>query len=202
MTGDNGQVGSSNVGEVADEVFHDIKVDEDCGISTLENGTGDSEQGAPKATATSFRTRNRTCWQPPMDRYFINLMLAHVHKGNHVDGVFSRQAWMEMISSFNEKFGFDYSLENLKNRYKTLRRQYNLIKSLLDLDGFVWDETRQMVTADDCVWQDYIKVCTYIRNLPGIALFGFLYSEVLIILTMRAVCLFSSDSPFMMIYEV
>lgn len=102
-----------------------------------------------------------------MDHYFISLMVAHVHKGNQVGGVFSKRAWMEMISSFNEKFSFDYSLEILKNRHKTLRRQYNYIKNLLDLDGFVWDETRQMVTADDCVWQDYIKVCSYLRNLPG-----------------------------------
>lgn len=94
-------------------------------------------------------------------------MVAHVHKGNRVGGIFIREAWMEMISSFNEKFGFDYSLEILKNRHKTLRRQYNSIKSLLDLDGFVWDETRQMITADDCVWQDYAKVSTYLRNLLG-----------------------------------
>ena len=156
-----------NVGEDADEVLHDIKVDEDCRIPTLETANDDSEQRVVKETATSLSTRTRTYWQPPMDRYFINLMLTQVHKGNRADGIFSKQAWMEMISSFNEKFGFDYSLEILKNRYKTLRRQYNLIKSLLDLDGFVWDEARQMVTADDSVWQDCIKVCTYMKNLLG-----------------------------------
>lgn len=124
----------------------------------MEDVTYDSKQNAPKETATNASTRSRTYWQPSMDHYLINLMLAHVHKGNRVDGVFSKQAWMEMISSFNENFGFDYGVEILKNRYKTLRRQYNVIKNLLLLDGFVWDETRQMVTADDCLWQDYIKV--------------------------------------------
>lgn len=152
------------VGENADEVLHDINVDEDYGISSLENAIDNFEQRTPKETATSFGTRTRTYWQPPMDRCFINLMLAHVRKGNRADGVFSKQAWMEMISSFNEKFGFDYTLEILKNRYKTLRRQYNLIRSLLDMDGFVWDEARQMVTADDCVWQDYIKGHTDARQ--------------------------------------
>ncbi|XP_027352552.1 L10-interacting MYB domain-containing protein isoform X2 [Abrus precatorius] len=166
-SGENGPIISclsKDVGEDADEVLHDGKVDEDCGISTMENATDDCEQRASKETSTSFCTRTRTYWQPPMDRYFINLMLAHVHKGNQSDGVFSKQAWIEMISSFNEKFGFDYSLEILKNRYKTMRRQYNLIKNLLQLDGFAWDETRLMVTADDCVWQDYIKVHTDARQ--------------------------------------
>lgn len=145
--------------EDADELLCDVRMDEDCGISTMENETDDCEQRASKETASSSGTRTQTYWRPPMDRYFINLMLAHVHQGNQFDGVFSKQAWVEMISSFHEKFGFEYSLEILKNRHKTLRRQYNLIKSLLQLDGFAWDETRQMVIADDCVWQDYIKVC-------------------------------------------
>ncbi|KAK7337492.1 hypothetical protein VNO77_18069 [Canavalia gladiata] len=176
--GDNAPEGSSNSGENGaivpypskdgsedvDNVPHDVKVDKECGICTVENANDDCEQKTLNETATTFCSRTRTYWQPPMDRYFINLMLAHVHKGNQSDGVFSKQAWMEMISTFNEKFGFDYSLEILKNRYKTMRRQYNLIKSLLQLDGFTWDETRQMVTADDCVWQDYIQVHTDARQ--------------------------------------
>ncbi|CBI36907.3 unnamed protein product, partial [Vitis vinifera] len=108
--------------------------------------------------------RTRTYWQPPMDRYFIDLMLDQVQKGNQVDGVFRKQAWMEMIASFNAKFGFKYDMDVLKNRFKTLRRQYNVIRSLLDLNGFIWDDTRQMVTADDCVWQDYIKTHTNARQ--------------------------------------
>ncbi|MED6138191.1 hypothetical protein PIB30_119046 [Stylosanthes scabra] len=148
-----------DIGEDDHEVLHDIMVDEDFGISNLEaENDDDSEQRVVKETVTPFSIRTRTYWQPPMDRYFINQMLAHIEKGNRPDGVFSRQAWMEMISTFNEKFGFEYSLEHLKNRYKTLRRQYNLIKNILDLDGFVWDEARQMITADDSAWQDCIKV--------------------------------------------
>ncbi|KAK7284613.1 hypothetical protein RJT34_19362 [Clitoria ternatea] len=176
--GDNAPEGSSNLGENraimpcllkddgedADEALRDVRVEEECGISTVENATDDCEQRASKETATSFCTRTRTNWLPLMDRYFINLMLSHVHKGNQSAGVFSRQAWMEMISSFNENFGFDYSLEILKNRYKTFRRQYNLIKRLLQKDGFTWDETHQMVTADDCVWQDYNKDHTDARQ--------------------------------------
>jgi hypothetical protein len=56
----------------------------------------------------------------------------------------------------------------LKNRFKTLRRQHNVIKNLLELDGFTWDDARQMVTADDYVWQDYIKVRVYLLYLEPI----------------------------------
>nr|KYP50976.1 hypothetical protein KK1_027186 [Cajanus cajan] len=138
-----------------------------CGISSNDSTTNDCEQRVPNETTSTFGTRTRTCWHPPVDRYFINLMLAHEHKGNQFEGVFRKQAWMEMISSFNENFGLEYNSEILKNRYKTLRRQYNLIKSLLQSDGFAWDETCQIVLADDCVWKDYLKVRINIRNLLG-----------------------------------
>lgn len=100
---------------------------------------------------------SRTIWQPPMDHFFISLMVDHVQKGNQSDGLFPKQVWMEMANIFNSKFGFKYDIEILKNRFKTLRRQHKLIKNLLDLDGFSWDEARQMVAADDSIWQDYIK---------------------------------------------
>ena len=39
-----------------------------------------------------------------------------------------------------------------------MRRQYNDIKVLLDQSGFSWDETGEMVTAEDYVWDSYTKV--------------------------------------------
>ncbi|EOA22753.1 hypothetical protein CARUB_v10003465mg [Capsella rubella] len=102
-------------------------------------------------------TRCRTTWHPPMDRYFIDLMLGQAGRGNQIEGVFRKQAWTEMANLFNAKFESYFDVDVLKNRYKTLRRQFSAIKSLLRSDGFAWDDERQMVTADDNVWQDYIK---------------------------------------------
>lgn len=103
--------------------------------------------------------RLRTIWTPEMDRYFIDLMLEQVRKGNRIDDhLFSKRAWKNMASLFNAKFRFQYEKDVLKNRHKTLRNLYKAIKNLLEQKGFSWDETRQMVTADNKVWDDYIKV--------------------------------------------
>ncbi|XP_043702372.1 L10-interacting MYB domain-containing protein-like [Telopea speciosissima] len=101
--------------------------------------------------------RSRTSWTPPMDRYFIDLLIDQAHRGNRIGNLFSKQAWKDMISLFNANFGFQYDTDILRNRYKSLRKQYNDIKILLQQNGFWWDETRQMVVADDCIWNDYIK---------------------------------------------
>lgn len=103
--------------------------------------------------------RLRTIWTPEMDRYFIDLMLEQINKGNKFnDHLFSKRAWKQMTSFFNAKFNFHYEKDVLKNRYKTLRNLYKAVKKLLDQKGFSWDERRQMVTADNNVWDEYIKV--------------------------------------------
>lgn len=104
--------------------------------------------------------RLRTVWTPEMDQYFIELMLEQVRKGNRFeDHLFSKRAWKIMSCSFTAKFKFPYGKDVLKNRHKTLRNLFKSVKNLLREDGFSWDETRQMVAADNCVWDEYLKVC-------------------------------------------
>lgn len=104
--------------------------------------------------------RVRTIWTPEMDRYFIDLMLEHVRKGDRVDeATFSKLGWKQMMVSFNSKFKSEYLIVILKNRHKTLRNLYRAVRGLLGCEGFDWDELRHMVVAEDCVWEEYIKVC-------------------------------------------
>ncbi|XP_043716748.1 uncharacterized protein LOC122664817 isoform X2 [Telopea speciosissima] len=112
----------------------------------------------------SSSERSRTNWTPTMDRYFIDIMIEQVHRGYKNGNIFRKKAWEDMVAMFNTKFGFQLDKEVLRNRHKKLRLQYNAIKTLLDHGGFCWDETRQMVTAEDKVWDDYLKVHSEARS--------------------------------------
>lgn len=114
-------------------------------------------EGKGEQTPT-LSDRTRTYWTPPMDRYLIDLLLEQVQKGNKLGQTFITQAWINMVTSFNAKFRSHHDKDVLKNRYKHLRRQYNDVKILLEQNGFSWDETREMVTASDIVWDAYTKV--------------------------------------------
>lgn len=105
--------------------------------------------------ATNDRTR--TYWTQTMERYFIDLMLEQMHRGNRMGHTFNKQAWTDMLAVFNAKFGSQYDKDVLKSRYTNLWKQFNDVKNLLGQSGFSWDESRQMVVADDYVWNDYIK---------------------------------------------
>ncbi|XP_057497508.1 uncharacterized protein LOC130782265 [Actinidia eriantha] len=95
-------------------------------------------------------SRNRNClrsgWTPPMDRYFIDLMLEQIRRGNMVDQNFNEQAWSDM---------FDKCV--LENQYLSLMDQYNNVNTFFYQNGFTWNEMQQKLTADDLVWEAYIE---------------------------------------------
>ena len=104
--------------------------------------------------------RSRTHWTPLLERYFIDLMLEHLQRGNRVGHTFNKQAWTDMLTSFNDNFGSQYDKDVLKTRYTNLWKQFNDVKSLLSHFGFSWDASRQMVVAaadDDSVCDAYLK---------------------------------------------
>ncbi|BAT78070.1 hypothetical protein LR48_Vigan04g227300 [Vigna angularis] len=109
--------------------------------------------------------RTRTYWTPPMDRCLINLLLDQVKHGNRLGQTFISQAWNDMITSFNEQFNSQYDKDVLKNRYKHLRKQFNDVDHLLQHDGFSWDDTREMIDAEDHVWDSYTKAHPEARSL-------------------------------------
>ncbi|XP_030481628.2 L10-interacting MYB domain-containing protein [Cannabis sativa] len=99
----------------------------------------------------------RIDWSECMEQFFTELLLEQVHKGNKIGRVFKKKSWVCMISSFNSKFGVQYSRYVLKNRYNILRRHYNNIQILLSQEGFKWDKVQKKVVADDVIWDHYVK---------------------------------------------
>lgn len=94
-----------------------------------------------------------------MERFFIDLMLEHQHRGNRTGHTFNKQAWNEMLTVFNTNFESQYDKDVLKSRYTNLWKLYNDVKCLLDHNGFSWDQTTQMVIGDDeSLWSSYLKV--------------------------------------------
>ena len=97
-------------------------------------------------------------WTPAMDQYFVKLLLDQLKKGNKICNIFKKQAWNDMLTLFNGKVGSKYGKSFLKHRFKKLLKYYTDVKSLLEVKGFSWDEIQQKISADDYLWDNYIKV--------------------------------------------
>ncbi|KAK2980873.1 hypothetical protein RJ640_003063 [Escallonia rubra] len=102
-----------------------------------------------------------------MDRCLIVLMLEQVQRGNKIDLTFDNQLWAGITRSFNKKLGLQYNKCVLQDRYMCLMKEYTDVQSLLHRDGFKWDETQQMVAADNGVWEAYFKENPHASPIRG-----------------------------------
>ena len=109
--------------------------------------------------APASNEHSRRDWTAAMDQYFIDLMLDQLGKGNKIGNTFNEQAWTVVLTLFNSKFCTQHGKRFLKRRHKKLEKYYSDIKTLLEQNGFSWDDRQQMIAADDDVWDKYIKVC-------------------------------------------
>lgn len=97
-------------------------------------------------------------WTEEMDRWLGKILVEQVRKGLKIDKVFQTEAYDSAVSAMNAKFGLHLTKGNIKNRLKTWKRQYELLKEILSHDGFKWDEAKKMIAADDPTWNEYIRV--------------------------------------------
>ncbi|KAK7283134.1 hypothetical protein RIF29_12445 [Crotalaria pallida] len=159
-------------------IFKDMADDEISNLHQEKNNndvTSEIKAGEGKGKGrrdSSGTDRTRTYWTPPMDRFLIDLLLEHVKSGNKLGQTFFTQAWNDMVTSFNEQFKSQYDKDVLKNRYKNLRKQFSDVDNVLCQSGFSWDDTREMVAAEDHVWDAYIKAhpearSLRVKTLPG-----------------------------------
>ncbi|ERN16562.1 hypothetical protein AMTRI_Chr11g153530 [Amborella trichopoda] len=101
--------------------------------------------------------RRRLEWNPYWDEYFVVLMVNQVNKGKKRESGFSKDAWRSMVIKFNRKFNQTLHKQHLKHRYQYLKREYKIVKTLLDQTGFAWDERRKIVTAKTEAWDCYLS---------------------------------------------
>ncbi|CAM8961541.1 unnamed protein product [Rhodiola kirilowii] len=156
-------------------IFGDLISAENCSNSIKEKGVEEDVLGTKsgeEGQAHNNVERSRTYWTPPMDRYLIDLLLEQVHKGNKLGQTFITKAWINMITLFNARFGTSHDKDVLKNRFKHFKRQFNEIKLLLQQTGFSWDDTREMVVAEDDIWDAYTKEhpdarAYRVKTIPG-----------------------------------
>ncbi|XP_012081739.2 uncharacterized protein At2g29880 isoform X1 [Jatropha curcas] len=111
------------------------------------SGAQDGVLGRPKAE-----------WTPTRDAYLVELFIEQHNCGRTAYNEFKNEVIRSVTRDFNKKFGMNLEESQIKNRYNVMKKDYGVVKTLLGHTGFGWDETRQMVVADDKVWDGYISV--------------------------------------------
>ncbi|KAJ7944142.1 L10-interacting MYB domain-containing protein-like [Quillaja saponaria] len=101
--------------------------------------------------------QSRARWTPSLTKILADIMVDQVHRENRQNNSFGKKAWRHMCDEFYTKTGLQWDMEQLKNHYAALKRQYDTVKLILDRNDFSWDESTGSIVAADQVWVKYIK---------------------------------------------
>lgn len=99
-------------------------------------------------------------WTSDMDSCLSATLVQQIKEGNRSEFDYKLRpaAFEACVLAINEKFQLYLTKEHVKNRLKTWKKQYDILKELINQSSFEWDEKRKMVIANDSVWNEYIKV--------------------------------------------
>lgn len=88
----------------------------------------------------------------------MDFLHEQVQLGRKGEGGFRKEAWTAIERRFNEDMKMNLGRENFKNKLKTWKQGYIIMKELRNMSGFAWNESTQCVDADDIVWEELLKV--------------------------------------------
>ncbi|XXG84967.1 hypothetical protein AAC387_Pa11g0161 [Persea americana] len=108
------------------------------------------------AMPISFIDRTKADWTLQRDACLVELLIEQQNAGNRSDTGWKKEAWKYMVDAFNRRFGIDNNVQQLKSRIAQLKKNYNIVRQLLNQSGFSWNNILHVVVADDDVWDRYL----------------------------------------------
>ena len=141
-----------------------------------------SKEGVDASILSAIQSDDRQTknlrWTEEMDRCLGKILVEQVRNGHKIDNNLQREAYDRAVLALNEKFGPNLSKEHIRNRLRTWKKQYGILKELLSNPGFKWDEMRKMIVANDSVWDYYVKVCNFDQTLLIMIFVGLLKKHI------------------------
>ncbi|CDP09648.1 unnamed protein product [Coffea canephora] len=98
-----------------------------------------------------------TTWTTAMDNCLSKILAEHAKEGSKGENI-KPATYDAAVRAVNENFGLELNKHHVKNRLKTLKKQYAVLSEIVGRKGFKWDKAQKMVIANDATWKEYIKV--------------------------------------------
>ncbi|KAF8576208.1 hypothetical protein K439DRAFT_1623016 [Ramaria rubella] len=101
-------------------------------------------------------------WSASEEAEMIDLLLEQKAIGNSSENGFKPAVWQLVVTAVElalegQEKGLAKDAKACKARYQQLKPNYKIVQTSWDLSGFGWDEGRQMVTANEDIWEKYLK---------------------------------------------
>ncbi|XP_058106371.1 uncharacterized protein LOC131249589 [Magnolia sinica] len=88
---------------------------------------------------------------------FINSTIRASDRDCVMQLMMNREIFFELCTKLREKTQLRDTHSNVQNWLMYYKREYNVVKDMLAVNEFGWDNERIVVTAPDEVWEEYLS---------------------------------------------
>ncbi|XP_020962425.1 uncharacterized protein At2g29880-like [Arachis ipaensis] len=111
-----------------------------------------------KTAETNQPSKDNLRWSDDMDEVLLNALADEASKGNRHDGLWTTEAYANVVKTLSISIGPHITKNHIKNRMKTLKDHFAEAYDLFHhLSGFAWNPVTRKFEAEEEVWQDFIK---------------------------------------------
>ncbi|KAI4980666.1 hypothetical protein ZWY2020_021151 [Hordeum vulgare] len=87
-----------------------------------------------------------------MKACLIELLRDHDVPKYRTQNAWSKEASTSILGKFNQRFDLSFTVIQVKQKERDLKRDFKAIEDLISESGFAWDHDRKMMVAPDNVW--------------------------------------------------
>ncbi|MBA0594441.1 hypothetical protein Gorai_011346 [Gossypium raimondii] len=141
-----------------------------CTIFANDNDVAEAVDISPVQNSMKVKDQVKNMrWTYEMDQCLSKVLAEQAKLGNKSksDNKLRPAAYAVAVSALNKRFQLDLTKDHIRNRLKTWKKQYEILKGLLHHGDFEWDKTQTMVIANDSAWNQYIKRNPDARSFRG-----------------------------------
>ena len=133
---------------------------ENCATSMAAQSTPDLD-GLEKEAQMEQRSKagdDRAKWSDPARlKFLLRGYMGSIKEGKVTPFGLKKSQWNEILTAFNDVFEIQHSVEQLKNGFGNLKRQFKDTQFLRNLPGWCWHEKEKAVYNSPEAWTEAIK---------------------------------------------
>lgn len=128
-------------------------------MASRDGNNGRKEKGV--------KGKPRAHWSDAQTKFLVSMMKEyHLSARYRGQNGWTKEAWNSMTMRLNNKFISKFTVSQLKDKEQRLKKDYNIVKSIVSNSGFGWDPEIKMATAIDEKWQELSEEQRKWRNKP------------------------------------
>ncbi|KAL7233734.1 hypothetical protein ACSBR1_017362 [Camellia fascicularis] len=138
---------------------------------TSSKNKGIATEKSSSVEETKKQFNNKASWDSESTRIFLQLLADEITKGNRPFLVLSQTRYKSLAKKFEKKTGKKHGLKQLKNKYMSLKKEWNAWRKLMDssegISRIGFDSETGLFQPSDAWWdkmESTNKVCAKFRE--------------------------------------